>query len=503
MGASAGLLAAVFLLDRYLRMRTPGTLVLAGLGVGLALSAKHSGVIIVPIVIALVVSNGWIRGNADAHTSRRLRRSAGALALILLIGVGVLWATYGFRYWPRPDGVPMTLSLADFLTQVRAQGTTGLMPDYLIPFAARWHLVPLAYLFGLVDVLNVSHPGLPPWILGRLLPHGVWYYFPVTFLIKSTPAFLALLLLSVTGGGWLRPERRRACVFLLLPVMIWYAIAMTSGLDIGYRHVLPTVAFLAVFIAGGVVYLATTARRKSWAIIVGLLVTAHVASAAFAYPDYFPYSNEFFGGKRNTYKYLTDSNNDWGQALYDTALWLKKRGITDCWIAYDGAADLRYYGVPCRVLPGNPGDLLPIPPAEANGLFIISGLSYAGVEWEPDELQPYYVFHGVEPKDIIAGAMLVYQGMFDLRRVQAVSYIIKANSELPTDPAAALRDAQAALALKPASVRARLVEAQALKSLDRNDEAKRSFAAAISQAEQTGAAWYPAQLSEARRGLAQ
>jgi hypothetical protein len=211
-GASAGLLAAVFLLDRYLRVRTLGTLVLAGLGVGLALSAKHSGVIVVPIVIALVIADEWMRSDIDAHTPRRWLRSAGALALILLIGVGVLWATYGFRYWPRPDGVPMTLSLADFLTQVRAQGTTGLMPDHLIPFAARWHLLPLAYLFGLVDVLNVSHPGLPPWILGPLLPHGVWYYFPVTFLIKSTPAFLALLLLSVAGGGWLRPERR-ACVF--------------------------------------------------------------------------------------------------------------------------------------------------------------------------------------------------------------------------------------------------------------------------------------------------
>ena len=85
-------------------------------------------------------------------------------------------------------------------------------------------------------------------------------------------------------------------------------------------------------------------------------------------------------------------------------------------------------------------------------LFIISGLSY-GVEWEPDELQPYYVFHGVEPKDNIAGATLVYDGTFDLRRVQAVSHIIKANNELPADPAAALRDAQAALALTPTSVR--------------------------------------------------
>ncbi|PYY17782.1 MAG: phospholipid carrier-dependent glycosyltransferase, partial [Acidobacteria bacterium] len=40
MGVSAGLVLAVFLLDRYLRKRTPVNLVLAGFGVGLALSDK-------------------------------------------------------------------------------------------------------------------------------------------------------------------------------------------------------------------------------------------------------------------------------------------------------------------------------------------------------------------------------------------------------------------------------------------------------------------------------
>ncbi|PYJ88292.1 MAG: hypothetical protein DME70_04395 [Verrucomicrobia bacterium] len=214
--------------------------------------------IVVPIVIALTAMDEWLRGNKAGEGARRFLRIAGAVTLMLLIGVGVLWATYGFRYWPRPNGMPMTISLADFLSRARSEGTTGLMPDYLIPFAARRHLVPLAYLYGLVDVLNVSHPGLPPWILGRLLPHGVWYYFPVTFLIKSTPAFLALLVLSLAGGKWLRPERRRAFVFLIVPVVLWYGIAMTSGLDIGYRHVLPTESFLILLISGGVIYIAQT-----------------------------------------------------------------------------------------------------------------------------------------------------------------------------------------------------------------------------------------------------
>jgi hypothetical protein len=502
MGVTAGLVLAVFLLDRYLQKRTPQNLVLAGLGIGLALCAKHSGVIVIPIAIALTATDEWMRKDERGQGAQRFLRTTGGLALILLIAIGLLWATYGFRFWPRPHGAAMTVSFADFLTRVRAEGTTGLMPDYLIPFAARWRLLPLAYLYGLVDVLNVSHPGLPPWILGRLLAHGVWYYFPVTFLIKSTFAFLALFVLSLVAGGWTRPERRRVCAFLLLPVAIWYGIAMTSGLDIGYRHVLPTVPLLAIFIAGGATYFARHAKRKSLALLPGVLVAAHVASAVVAYPDYFPYSDELLGGSRNTYKYLTDSNNDWGQALYQTALWLKQRNITDCWIAYDGAADLSYYGVPCKVLPGNPGDLLPMPPAEASGLFIISGLSYAGVEWEPGELQPYKAFHDVQPSDNIGGAMLVYRGTFDLRRVQAVSYTIKADRELQQDAAAALRDAEAALTLTPTSVRARLKEAKALERLGRHDEAKIAYAAALKQAQQTGAAWYPAEIAQARNGIA-
>jgi hypothetical protein len=278
---------------------------------------------------------------------------------------------------------------------------------------------------------------------------------------------------------------------------------MTSGLDIGYRHVLPTVSLLAIFAAGGLMFLVGERPTRSAKIVATLLIAAHAASAIRAYPNYFPYSDELLGGEKHTYKYLTDSNNDWGQALFATSRWLKQRGITDCWIAYDGAADLAYYGVPCRVLPGNPGDLQELPPEQATGLFIISGLSYAGVEWEPGDLQPYAVFHQFQPEDNIAGAMLVYRGTFDLRGIRAVDLIIRGNRQLEKDPAAALRDAQASLVLRPTSVRARLLEAHALEALGRGQDAGASFTAALEQANRTGAAWYPAQIAEARRGLQQ
>lgn len=165
MAVSAGVLLVVFMLDRFLQQLSLGRIVMAGVGVGFALATKHSGVIIVPIVIALVVVDMWIGCDGTRRKTLKLGQSAGALGLIFLIAIGFLWTTYGFRYWPRPNNVPMTFSMVDFLAQVRAQGTTGLIIDQLIPFAARWHLLPMGYLYGLIDVLSISYPGLHPFVL--------------------------------------------------------------------------------------------------------------------------------------------------------------------------------------------------------------------------------------------------------------------------------------------------------------------------------------------------
>ena len=56
----------------------------------------------------------------------------------------------------------------------------------------------------------------PTFILGRAYSHGVWFYFPIVFLLKSTLSFLFMLLLTLLVGvvarrklksaGWIRGE---------------------------------------------------------------------------------------------------------------------------------------------------------------------------------------------------------------------------------------------------------------------------------------------------------
>jgi len=46
---------------------------------------------------------------------------------------------------------------------------------------------------------------------------------------------------------------------------------------------------------------------------VGFLVCWYIYESFFIYPHYLAYFNQFIGGPKNGYKYLADSNLNWGQ----------------------------------------------------------------------------------------------------------------------------------------------------------------------------------------------
>lgn len=500
---SAFLLLAVVAFYLYSRSRQTLWLVATGIATGATFSAKHSGVLIVPILLALaVVEFAWdyFVNKSQTASLPRLARRVGDLAVIFLVAIAVLWTTYGWRYGARPDGGTMTLPLADFIEKAQQQGTHGFVLTSAIPALAKAHLLPEAYLYGLVDVLNVSDPGQPPFLLGRLYPNGRWYYFPVVFIIKTTLGFLALLLLALIAGRWTASDRMLPFAYLTVPPLILLLVASQSGLNIGLRHVLAIFPFLCVLIAGAAI--SWWGRGAGWKAVIVLLVGAHMISSLRAYPNYLAYSNEAWGGPMNTYRYLTDSNVDWGNGLYQVRDYLRAHHITDCWMSYDGVASTTYYGIPCRRLSASIGDFTELPPYEVTGTFVLSALTVSGIEWEPGELNPYHIFQNTRPVDNIAGAMLVYRGSFQLAGVTAVEHIAHA-MQLQNEGkfSEALSDAEMAIALTPDSVRAHLAAGKALSALNRRAEAQRELQTTLRVAAHNGLAWYPIQIAEAQREL--
>ncbi|HEY0784643.1 MAG TPA: glycosyltransferase family 39 protein, partial [Acidobacteriaceae bacterium] len=411
MGVTCLMFATIYLLYRFREQPSWGRLAALGVVTGLALAAKHSAVLLLPIGLVLALFELLWPASGKAR-SAVARQYATAFAGAAAIGLGVLWATYGFRFSAHPGGGSMTPSLTEYIRPLH--GVEAKI--YLL--LERWHILPESYLYGLADIRiqSVAGQSFSTYLFGQVHAHGVPYYFPAAFLIKSTLGFMLLLCLAgyAVASGKLRGRRR--LYFLLIPPAVYLLIAMDTGLNIGARHILPMYPFLAVLIAGAVVALARVERR--WVYVAGTLLLFHAVSSMRSYPVYLAYSNELWGGPSQTYRYLTDSNVDWGQQLLSVKAYVDRHGIKDCWFGYfvQPSIDYHAYGIPCRQLPTADSmwmhQQVDAPPSITGTVFVSAG-TLTGYEFGSVLLSPYQPFMSVRPIDTIDRGVFVYQGTFD------------------------------------------------------------------------------------------
>ena len=465
-GLACFMFLSVYLYYRFLKSPSALRLIAAGLAVGLVLAVKHTGLLVLPILFLLSFTE--IRGRA--------LKTFGSLALITLIGCLVLWSFYRFRYDARPNGLQLNPPLAEYVK--------GLEPYEAWPIstAARFHLLPESYLYGLVDV-KLTANYYTSYVLGKVYAHGVWFYFPVAFLIKSTVGVLALFLLSLGIVATRRLNRWREIIFLVVPVIFYLIVAMTVGMNIGVRHILVVYVFLYVLIGGATWALVQKSRK--WTYAVGVLLLVHVVSSGFAYPNYIAYGNELWGGPSQTHKYLTDSNADWAQQLKSVKQYLDARGVKDCWFVYfaAGVAEPGYYGIPCKPLPTINTLWLNEPievPASIDGPVLISASNLSGLEFGPGPLDPYGQFKLLKPTAVIDRGVFVFDGKFDMPLAAAISKVQKAqNLAQAKQLDQALQEAQAAVALAPDSIRTQLALGDILLAMGQPQQARASFEKAL------------------------
>jgi tetratricopeptide (TPR) repeat protein len=276
-------------------------------------------------------------------------------------------------------------------------------------------------------------------------------------------------------------------LYLTVPAAIHFAVAMYSKMNIGTRHILPVYVFLTVLVAGAAWKFIERDRRWVYAIV--LLLAFQVVSSLRTYPAYLAYANELVGGPSNTYKYLSDSNVDWGQQLMSTKRYLDAHGIKDCWFVYfaEGVVETSYYGIPCKPLPTADSlwvDKKIAPPPSIDGTVLISAGDLSGFEFGPGEhLNPYEQFKSLKPVAVIDYGVFVYQGHFDIPVAASIGHAQKAWDLLGANqPEQALAEAQKAAELAPQTVRGNTVLGDVLGALKRHDEARAAYSKALTLA---------------------
>ena len=323
---------------------------------------------------------------------RRIRDAAIALA----IAAAVLFATYGFRFEPYFEGFRLVL-----------QGSDRVM-----------------YLFD------------------RAYPAGRWFYFPVVFAIKASVMLLVLVPFAL--------KSRRA--LLLVPPLLFLALSMRAGLNIGVRHILAIWPFLIVAGAAGIWSLAQ--NRRSAQIILGALLAFHALSAAATAPSYLAFANELWGGTNASHRWFRDSNVEWGQNLKLTREWLARDGVTQCWFASYGHGAMSAAEQPCQLLPAftwTAGRVVDTIPPVLDGTVLLSAAVLpprGGAEYAPITSTP--------PIAIIGGSVLVYRGTFGVPLLASITHATRALQLAHLGRIdEAMQDARIAVQLAPNDFRAR------------------------------------------------
>jgi len=501
---------AVYAFYRYTDSPNALRLILSGLATGLALVSKHSAAVLLPVLALLTIADIWVqrRASASADSSgnsvkwmRLLVRRAAALAVIVFMATAILWGFYLFRYSARPAGHEMSDSLTTYIQDaIRNRGVHSVLLSQVIPRLV--HVLPESYSYGLAHV-TITSSGGPAFLLGHLYSTGQWFYFPIAFVIKSTLAFLLLLLLPFVAGRYLWGEKKRETLFLTVSAAVFFGLSLTSRLNIGIRHILPIYPFLIVLAAGAAWWLA--ARKRAWMYAVVALAALHCVSSLLAFPNYLSYSNEIWGGPQETYRYLSASNVDIGGGHIDERNYLARNRITDCWIAAFGSADLDYYGMPCNSFPGVSAFVskrFAVVPSPVDGTLLISTSQLSGISWGPPELNPYGPLWRVKPVTNLGGHTLIFQGRFDLPLLSAASHSTEAQilaSQGRLDEA--LAEARAAVEMAPQCMQVHLTLAQVLTRAKQFPQARVEYSEAIRLAEIGETGYYRIPIYTARKGL--
>ena len=483
-GLSCFMFAAVYAFYRYVKAPSLWRLAVVGLATGLALACKHTGILVFPMLFLLAICEVWRasetpiqKSGTDLTWTKRAQQLAIALAAISAIAITILWGSYGFRYQARADGRQINPPFADFV-----HGLSRPREVRLLETVAHFHLLPESYIYGLADV-RIMSDFYASFLLGKVYPHGVWFYFPVAFAIKSSLSFLVLLLIAIWAIASRRLTAWREIFFLTIPPLFHLIIAMSSGMNIGVRHILPMYLFLSVLIGGAAWKLIQ--HNPRWTYLVAALLIFQAISTSRTYPAYLAYVNELWGGPSQAHRLLSDSNADWGQQLKDVKRYLDANAIKDCWFIYfaEGVVDTSYYGIPCKPLP-TADSLWVNEPANAppviDGTVLVSAGDLSGFEFGAGPLNPYEQFKSLRPAAVIDYGVFVYNGHFEIPLAASIGHSQKAewllrNHHLPE----AFAEAQQAVALAPEAVKPNVVLGDILAAMQRPDEARASYQKAL------------------------
>jgi len=357
--ATLGLVLATYFWLKFLKEPSKKNIFLTGIVLGVALLLKFSLILLVPFFGIITIIYAWLKTDHNHRARNYILKYIGLSLLVGIIAIiFIIWPVYQFHTL----NYPSDKQLSDTKFILESNGFPVL--KNLCVWAADKPIVHSLthYILGLLMATQRTVGGNTVYFMGMVSATGWWYYFPVVYFLKVPLAFHILALIALFSLAWFikKPlwigtkQRIKQWIVshftefsMLVFLAIYWITSMTGNLNIGIRHILPTFPFMYILVSLGIKNWIGSIKklplRKMAISFISILLGFYILSSIATYPYYLSYFNEIAGGTKDGYKYVTDSNYDWGQDLKRLKKWTDENNIEKIKTDYFGGGDTIYY----------------------------------------------------------------------------------------------------------------------------------------------------------------
>lgn len=444
-----GTLFATYFFIRYLKDPSRPNFWWTAVMFGITLLTKFSTFLLVPYFLLLALIYGLIQVSCKKirQVTFHLLRSISIFAVGFVI---VVWPTYYFHTWhypPKQQHRDTQYLLGSFGRRALADPVVWASDKPILRAVAQYSL-------GLLMVTQRSTGGNTTYFWGEVSRWGWKSYFPIVYFIKEPLAWWGLVIMALLApltqvarlagrkkslklkvknmrdmGDWVKNHFEEFA--MLLWIAIYWATTLRSNLNIGVRHLLPVYPFTIMLVAGQIERIRQKLKTKhqnynpkskiynvklSFYILpftIYILIGWYLLENIKIFPYYLAYFNQVIGGPSQGYKYVVDSNLDWGQDLKRLAQWIEKNNIPKIEMDYFGWADPVYYLSNRYIWTSSTkykdaNDF--ITNNQSNGWLAISLTFLQGSEGPPDQYKPinYLWLKNYSPVATVGHSIFVY-----------------------------------------------------------------------------------------------
>lgn len=364
-----------------------------GVFAGLAMASKYTALVTTP---AIAVLAAW------ALAQRVGRDRTGPPMPDSRQGAKASSGHYVGRRWIRPflaatAGVGSAAVVTVWLVYLAIdphlrfdRPSIGLTPHGVLARLAATLPLPKPFRLGAQTQVLLDQSGRVGFMFGHRYSGGSPLYYPAMVALKTPLVGLAACIFCLANRRrWPKPAK-----WLSVVAAVQLLFAMASSTNIGIRHILLVVAFMAVLGGGAVTWLS----RRGAAIATVTMMLAGLFVTWTTYPSFLPYANAAFGGTSNAYKLASNSNVDWGQDLWRLADYVDKNLPDEqIWMGYFGWAPIEQYLPKARWAKVGDTGLHGVLALSASIRTVIVPTAYDGL------------IKGKKPFKIIGGSILLYR----------------------------------------------------------------------------------------------